>query len=645
MNVLGSKRVSKRNLILLFTILFVSLLAVLSVSSTEAQSEDGVIVINGLFDEGFVTMEWDKFLPAPIAGDPYCQRHQAYADSAYFNFVLDLGQGTFTGSSSGDTQADELGWKATGKFQVTGISGTIYRVEDDGFGDWEFQGSGEASLDFWVEAWCRGADAQGMPQNVLADRAESITVPVQVDGRLGVLIDTWTWRLNITSGPGETRFRMSCYDCEVGTWTASDDFSVNLDCQPTTPLEEEPVVCAARVLNREADEDLEYTWYVDSAKEADTRQPTWTWASAEKGTHDITVYVQGEGRDTESTVTIEVGEERELVASIGLDPPIPVVEKGVTFTPVVEGAKAGETLSYRWFVDGTLLCETAACTWGEAPKGGHFVQLEVRGEGERIAVGQREFDVVTLVDEETAGFRIVVLGCNSGVSSDDTLACSLGLERDEGIGLLNVTWLIDGVVASTEGGVDSGSDMQLGQPAPGEHVVDALVVDPANGNAISGQTVAEVVAGQNALIPPLAQLGAASGTLGLVGVWLWAEWMNAKRAEADEERLRALQKPLWVDDKRSLEEIWAADVEAERQRRGLWGFEYNEKTGVFKKPEWAWDLTNEQRKELQAHGDKMPWWWVEPQVDWWKDLSGWEQGPQEEWDKQRQILRDPILRD
>jgi len=182
-------------------------------------------------------------------------------------------------------------------------------------------------------------------------------------------------------------------------------FQVNLSCSPMQPEEEQEVSCTAKLRGANQNEDLEYMWYVDSAKEADTRQPTWTWASAEKGVHDITVYVQGEGRDTESTVTIEVGEERELVR--------------------VEGAKANETLSYRWFVDGNLLCETAACTWGEAPKGGHVVQLEVRGEGERIAVGQREFDVVTLVDEETAGFRIVVLGCNSGVSSDDTLACSL----------------------------------------------------------------------------------------------------------------------------------------------------------------------------------------------------------------------------
>jgi len=167
-------------------------------------------------------------------------------------------------------------------------------------------------------------------------------------------------------------------------------FQVNLSCSPMQPEEEQEVSCTAKLRGANQNEDLEYMWYVDSAKEADTRQPTWTWASAEKGVHDITVYVQGEGRDTESTVTIEVGEERELVASIGLDPPIPVVEKGVTFTPRVEGAKANETLSYRWFVDGNLLCETAACTWGEAPKGGHVVQLEVRGEGERIAVGQRD---------------------------------------------------------------------------------------------------------------------------------------------------------------------------------------------------------------------------------------------------------------
>jgi hypothetical protein len=388
-------------------------------------------------------------------------------------------------------------------------------------------------------------------------------------------------------------------------------FLVSLNCSPVHPEVDQKVTCTAELRGAGEGEDLEFTWYVDSAKEADTKEGSWTWASAEKGVHDITVYVQGEGRNAESTVTIEVGEELELVASIGLDPPIPVVEKGVTFTPRVEGAKANESLSYRWFLDEALLCETPMCTWGEALKGGHVVQLEVRGEGERLAVEQRQFDVVTLVDEETAGFRIVGLGCNSGVSSDDTLACSLGLEREEGVGALNVTWLIDGVVASTEGGVQAGSEMQLGQPAPGEHAVSAVVVNPVNGDAISGQTVAEVIEGKNALIPPLAQAGAAGGTLGLVGVWLWAEWLNARRAEAEEARLRALQKPSWVDDKRSLEEIWAADVEAERARRGLWGFEYNKETGVYKQPEWTLE--------------KMPWWW---------DQS------QEEWIRQRQVLFD-----
>jgi hypothetical protein len=201
---------------------------------------------------------------------------------------------------------------------------------------------------------------------------------------------------------------------------------------------------------------------------------------------------------------------------------------------------------------------------------------------------------------------------------------------------LNVTWLINNVVASTEASVQAGSEMQLGQPAPGEHVVSVVVVEPVNGVAISGKTTAEVIEGKNALIPPWKQAAAAGGTLGLVGAWLWAEWMNARQAEAEEARLRQLQKPSWVDDKRSLEEIWAADVEAERARRGLWGFKYNEDTGVFSKPDWAQDLTDEQRKELRASG-KMPWWWGDEYVAWWDDVKP-------AWDRERQILQDAKLR-
>jgi hypothetical protein len=439
----------------------------------------------------------------------------------YSSYVWDVDDVTFSYEGRGGAASGKIHIQRVGEIDYCDYMIDVAFSGSFDYATCSFQGTGTYS---WT---CQVNAERGGKCLVCGERGE-------IAGEPG----TWTAELKdnkITGGFGAADQHGVGFWVKLGEPADYSDvefseFQVNLSCSPMQPEEEQEVSCTAKLRGANQNEDLEYTWYVDSAKEADTREGAWTWASAEKGVHDITVYVQGEGRDTESTVTIEVGEERELVASIGLDPPIPVVEKGVTFTPVVEGAKAGETLRYRWFVDGTLLCETAACTWGEAPKGGHFVQLEVRGEGERIAVEQREFDVVTLVDEETAGFRIVVLGCNSGVSSDDTLACSLGLERDEGIGLLNVTWLIDGVVASTDGGVDSGSDMQLGQPAPGEHVVDALVVDPANGNAISGQTVVEVVAGQNALIPPLAQVGAAGGTLGLVGVWLWAEWMNAKRA-------------------------------------------------------------------------------------------------------------------
>ncbi|MEE9513579.1 MAG: hypothetical protein V3V46_05835 [Anaerolineales bacterium] len=518
--------------------------------------------------------------------------YQAFIDRWTLHMEFDLQTWTFVGSISGHAIRTWPAAKAEGTFKGD-MSGTIDPETRD------YQGTINVILFYDGFIICD-------EHLTLADQ-QTVNGVGQVRGRIGYT----DWKLGLNYGsPDSINFQTWCMRCALPE-ASPESLSVRLVCQPGTPLIGGQVVCSAEVVGANEDEELDYLWYLDSALEAETKEGKWTWASAEKGTHDITVYVQGEGRDTESTVTIEVGEELELVASIGLDPPVPVVEKGVTFTPRVEGAKAGETLSYRWFVDDALLCETAICTWGEAPKGGHVVQLEVRGEGERIAVGQHAFDVVTLVDEEQAGFRIVVLGCNSGVSSDDTLACSLGLERDEGIGLLNVTWLIDGLVASTDGGVDSGSDMQLGQPAPGEHVVEALVVDPARGNAISGQTVAEVVAGQNAMIPPLAQAGAAGGTLGLVGVWLWAEWLNARRAEAEEARLRALQKPSWVDDKRSLEEIWAGEVEAERQRRGLWGFEYDEQTGVFKQPDWTYGKT--------------PWWWGESEEALAKQRQAWQE--------------------
>ncbi len=589
-------KVIKTVLKLVLVLAAICLVVLVDTKPIFAQEGQDIIVIDTTMAEmgekspyaGYLDYEDFLFIPDPFCGLNF----QAFIDRWTLHMEFDLQTWTFEGNITGHAIRTWPAAKAEGTFNG-GMSGTIDPETRD------YQGTINLTLFYDGYIDCDG-------QLTLADQ-QTVTGVGQVRGHIGYT----DWKLGLNYGsPDAIHFETWCTRCPLPE-APPESLSVQLACHPAAPFVGGQVVCTAETVGKHDGEDLEYTWYLDSAKEADTKDGSWTWASAEKGTHDITVYVQGEGRDTESTVKIEVGEELELVASIGLDPPIPVVEKGVTFTPRVEGAKANETLSYRWFVDGNLLCETAACTWGEAPKGGHIVQLEVRGEGERIAVGQREFDVVTLVDEETAGFRIVVLGCNSGVSSDDTLVCSLGLERDEGIGLLNVTWLIDGIVASTESGVQAGSDMQLGQPAPGEHVVEALVVDPTNGNAISGQTIAEVVAGQNALIPPLAQIGAAGGTLGLVGVWLWAEWLNARRAEADEERLRALQKPSWVDDKRSLEEIWAAEVEAERQRRGLWSFEYNKETGIFKQPDWT-------------YAEKRPLWWGESEDIFKKQQQAWQ---------------------
>jgi len=103
-----AQRIINTRVLLLFSVLLVGVLLVISTSSIEAQSEDGVIVVQGTYDNGFASMEWDRFVPAPIPGDPYCIRHQASSETPNFDLVLDLGQGTFSGSVSGKAQAEDL---------------------------------------------------------------------------------------------------------------------------------------------------------------------------------------------------------------------------------------------------------------------------------------------------------------------------------------------------------------------------------------------------------------------------------------------------------------------------------------------------------------------------------------------------------
>jgi hypothetical protein len=412
------------------------------------------------------------------------------------------------------------------------------------------------------------------------------------------------------------------------------EFRVDLGCQPVKPMQDDVVTCSAGIEGASEGEVFEYSWYLDYVSTDTGSSSQWSWDKAEKGVHDIGVVVVGEDHHGEADLALEVEALGDLVARISLLPDPPVKDKSFTFTAVLEGQKQDEVISYTWALDGQPFCEDASCTVSEGLEGSHALYLEVHGQDDRWDSAFREFVLVT-GDEvedagEAAGFSILSLHCTDDIISSEVLSCDATFQRENpDIDDLNVIWLIDGAMIASDQTRGNSSSFDLPNPAPGRHAIIVRVIDPLSGLARVQSTTSNVSLGMVGEIPPWAQLGAAGGTLGLVGVWLWAEWLNARRAEAEEARLRAQQKPSWVDDKRSLEEIWAAEEAAERQRRGLWGFRYDKMAGVFSVPEWAQGLTEAQRKDLLASGGKMPWWWGNAQVA---------------WERERQVLRDAKLR-
>ena len=172
-----------------------------------------------------------------------------------------------------------------------------------------------------------------------------------------------------------------------------------------------------------------------------------------------------------------------------------------------------------------------------------------------------------VVDAETAGFSISSVGCNSGITSDEVLACSAAFQRTrDDVGTLAVVWRIDGMVASETAAAGAVSGWALDRPAPGDHTVTVLAYDPVTNYAQSGTAPALVRPGRNAAIPPALQALAAGATLLTVGAWLWLEMLNRARTTVD---ALAPEPPERTDihpsmtDPRSLEEIWAQEAATE----------------------------------------------------------------------------------
>lgn len=349
--------------------------------------------------------------------------------------------------------------------------------------------------------------------------------------------------------PTETQWGDHCP--RLGAWVAGATSVVwqenaapevgGISAVPDEPTSDDTVVLTVDATDADGDE-LTYTWSIDGERQS-VSGPSVSWPKPTAGDHTITVVVS-DGADTaEAFLDVRVYEgsaaadldddgvpdDEDLCpeewglgddgcppfsATIGCVPVRPMPETAVTCAVQTSGRHVGESLIYDWYLDGGSVLSGSASTWtwGESTGGGHEVLVDVRGEG-RSATATLALEVAGgMVDEETAGFSIGSLGCNSGISSDEVLGCSASIARTRSdVGGLSATWSLNGQAVSADMVQGSATGWSVDRPPPGDHTVEVVVVDPNTGYGQAASTAVSVRSGARELEQAAAAAAALTG--------------------------------------------------------------------------------------------------------------------------------------
>jgi hypothetical protein len=496
------------------------------------------------------------------------------------DFVDGTISGSFEGSGEGSQTLPgggvcDLGVPETWYGEMSMIEGSFAGPLD------RVTGHFDLDFDFTTEAWGY-KEAPGIswrcgtkeftptcPMEAWENQEGTISGTIKPDGHVVGDLDLYTFDEVFCETVYPTRDAWG-EDCPtLGAWGADVTDVVwqpneapevsGITASPQEPTTDDSVVFSVVASDPDGD-DLTYAWYVDGTREGPSA-PSVTWGKPTAGDHSIKVTVSDGGDTADAFLDIRVSEhvgagdgdddgvpdDEDLcptewgsgddgcppfAATIGCAPARPLPEEAVVCSATVAGTHVGETLSFDWYLDGGTVQTGASAvwTWSSSESGTHDVGLRVVGEG-------RSFDSnVTLevggglVDEETAGFHIVSVGCNSGVSSDDTLRCSTTFERDrDDIGPLVVTWRIGFAPPDSEAVPGNSATWAVAQPAPGDYTVLLNVTDPATNYTVGRMTAGDVAPGKNAMVPPAAQAGAAVASTLTAAGWLWLEWARRKQ--------------------------------------------------------------------------------------------------------------------
>ena len=453
-----------------------------------------------------------------------------------------------------------------------------------------------------TDSWTQTCDLGPIYTDQLADISGVVSPGGVSDGEID-----WYTAFCATVSPGRTDWGDNCPT--LGWWEADPTDVIwgkneppevgEIGSSPAEPNSQDTITFSVAATDSDGDE-LSYTWYFDGVIDP-ASGPSASWRKPTPGDHEIEVDVSDGVETIERYLTIRVSEavgagdqdddgvpdDEDLcptewgqgedgcppfAATLGCTPAQPMPEDAVTCSVTVAGVHVGETVEYEWYLDGDGVGSGGASwTWPKSADGDHEVLVDVLGQG-RTATASLGLEVGGgVVDKDIAGFFIQNLACNSNITSDEILGCTATLKRDrDDVGALTVTWRIDGQTASRESVPGNTSSWTLDRPAPGDHTVQALVVDPVTNYAQLASAPAKVRPGQNYPIPPGVQAMAAGLSTLTIGGWLWLEHLTKRReaAVAAPPQPRT-DVPDWVFDKRPLAQIWADEATAEAARRNL----------------------------------------------------------------------------
>jgi hypothetical protein len=177
---------------------------------SESEFAGVILEIADNFDGGYANLEWKKFLYIE-AGNGYSPA-QAEASPVYFDLKLDLGEGRFSGSASGNLAGQEFLHKEKGNFSITDIIGKL--TENPQGPGYVLEGKGTLYCEIEMEETYTDGAGKSYTYNKFGTFSEQ----VDITGKLMLFNSDWELNLRGHLDNGTQSFNLNCRDCPVGTF-------------------------------------------------------------------------------------------------------------------------------------------------------------------------------------------------------------------------------------------------------------------------------------------------------------------------------------------------------------------------------------------------------------------------------------------